>query len=178
MWTFCRDRYNEVIVHVNSSCRWRLELGCRFRVFQLLHDILSTSQDLCLGRGVGRELGCGFIKERAKEGVKKKASEFLRERERERGVPGAEEHRRWRLLLFRSFITTNQNVLEPPFVASSLVSFLLQTFGALSRTDWCRFAAAWRVHGLYRSYHVSPFPLRGEGRVSFSLLFLFLKWIF
>jgi hypothetical protein len=29
-------------------------------------------------------LGCGFIKERAKEGVKKKASEFLRERERER----------------------------------------------------------------------------------------------
>jgi hypothetical protein len=39
------------------------------------------------------------------------------------------------LLLFCSFITTNQNVLEPPFVASSLVSFLLQTFGALSRTD-------------------------------------------
>jgi len=35
---------------------------------------------------VGRELGCGFIKERAKEGVKKKASEFLRERERERSL--------------------------------------------------------------------------------------------
>lgn len=35
---------------------------------------------------MGRELGCGFIKERAKEGVKKKASEFLREREREESL--------------------------------------------------------------------------------------------
>jgi len=44
---------------------------------------------------VGRELGCGFIKERAKEGVTKKASEFCeRERERERGVSRAEQHRR------------------------------------------------------------------------------------
>ncbi len=49
-------------------------------MFQLLHDILSTSQDLCLGRGVGPELGCGFIKER--ERGSEEGKRVLRERER------------------------------------------------------------------------------------------------
>jgi len=88
---------------------------------------------------VGRELGCGFIKERAKEGVTKKASEFCeREREREREREESLARRSTvveDMLLFCRFRITNQNVLEPPFVASSLVSFLLRSFGALSRTD-------------------------------------------